>query len=159
MKCPFCNTNENHVLDTRDAADGVAIWRRRQCSDCNGRFTTYERIEESPRKVRKKDDRREDFDRQKIRRGIEKACEKRPVPAEEITRIVDEIERETFERQSPEIASDEIGEMIMERLKQLDDVAYIRFASVYREFKDVTEFMEELKSIRPQDQLPENDRD
>ena len=159
MKCPYCSTNDNHVLDTREAADGVAIWRRRECRDCEGRFTTYERIEESPRKVKKKDDRREDFDRQKIRRGIERACEKRPVPVENITQIVDEIEQETFERNSPEISTAEIGEMIMQRLKQLDDVAYIRFASVYREFKDVTEFMQELESILPEDDLPEDYRD
>lgn len=154
MKCPYCNINDNHVVDTRDASDGVAIWRRRECSECDGRFTTYERVEESPRKVRKKDNGREKFDRQKVRQGIEKACEKRPIHADEITRIVDEIERETFERNSPEISSEEIGEMVMSRLKELDEVAYIRFASVYREFKDLTEFLQELKSILPKDQYP-----
>jgi len=147
MKCPYCKENDNRVIDTRDVSDGIAIWRRRKCSSCDGRFTTYERIEESPRKVKKKDNTREDFSRDKIRAGIERACEKRPVSPEEIQRIVDEIERETLERDAPEITSREIGGMVMNRLKDLDDVAYIRFASVYREFKDVTEFMDELKSI------------
>ncbi len=147
MKCPYCKENDNRVIDTRDVSDGLSIWRRRKCSSCDSRFTTYERIEESPRKVKKKDNTREDFDREKIRNGIDRACEKRPVSPEEVQRIVDEIEREAFERESPEISSREIGDMVMKRLKEVDDVAYIRFASVYREFKDVTEFMDELKSI------------
>ncbi len=147
MKCPFCNENKNRVIDTRDVSDGIAIWRRRRCKSCDGRFTTYERIENSPRKIIKKDNTREDFDRSKIREGIERACEKRPVKSEEIQEIVDDIEQRVFERDTPEIPAREIGEMVMERLKELDDVAYIRFASVYREFKDVSEFMSELRSI------------
>lgn len=148
MQCPFCKENDDRVIDTRSVHEGLAIWRRRTCKNCEGRFTTYERIEDSPRKVVKRDQSREDFDRAKIRDGLETACEKRPVSPDEIQDIVDEIEREVFERESQEISTKEIGRMVMERLRTLDDVAYVRFASVYRDFTDASEFIQELESIR-----------
>ena len=147
MKCPFCGHEEDKVVDSRGSADGDSIRRRRECLGCGKRFTTYEHVEEQPLMVIKKDNRREPFDRHKLLAGLVKACEKRPVSMDDLERLVEEIERELsqhFEREAP---SREIGERIMRRLHALDPVAYVRFASVYREFKDVEQFMRELKDL------------
>ncbi|MBI3083949.1 MAG: transcriptional repressor NrdR [Candidatus Omnitrophica bacterium] len=147
MKCPFCGHQEDKVVDSRSSADGVSIRRRRECLGCGKRFTTYEHVEEQPLMIIKKDGRREPFDRHKLVAGLVKACEKRPVGMDELERLVDELERELsqqFEREAP---SREIGERVMKRLHALDPVAYVRFASVYREFKDVEQFMRELKEL------------
>ncbi|MCR5784671.1 MAG: transcriptional regulator NrdR [Eubacterium sp.] len=147
MKCPFCNSEDTRVIDSRPADDGSSIRRRRMCDECGKRFTTYEKVETIPLIVIKKDQNREQYDRSKIEAGILRACHKRPISAADITKIVDELETEIFNREEKEISSDEIGEEVMLKLKKLDDVAYVRFASVYREFKDVNTFMEELKKI------------
>ena len=147
MKCPFCGYEEDKVVDSRTSTDGSAIRRRRECLKCVKRFTTYEHVEEQPLMVIKKDGRREPFDRHKLLGGLVKACEKRPVSMDDLEHMVDEVERELsqqFEREAP---SREIGERVMKRLHELDPVAYVRFASVYREFKDVEQFMRELKDI------------
>ncbi|MBI4342914.1 MAG: transcriptional repressor NrdR [Candidatus Omnitrophica bacterium] len=147
MKCPFCGHEEDKVVDSRTSSDGVAIRRRRECLRCGKRYTTYEHVEEQPLMVIKKDGRREPFDRHKLLAGLVKACEKRPVSMDDLERLVDELERELsqhFEREAP---SREIGERVMRRLHALDPVAYVRFASVYREFKDVEQFMRELKDL------------
>jgi transcriptional repressor NrdR len=147
MKCPFCGHIEDKVVDSREAREGDMIRRRRACVKCARRFTTYERIDEVPYMVVKKDGSREPFDRQKVLTGILKACEKRPIPMTKIEAIVDAVE--SFVRNSPdrERPSRKIGEVIMRRLKELDKVAYVRFASVYLEFQDVSEFMTELKQL------------
>ncbi len=147
MKCPFCQHADSNVIDSRDSKEGETIRRRRQCASCDKRFTTYERIDELMPVVVKKDGRRESFDRKKIVSGIQKACEKRPVSMEKIEEAVNEIEREIQEMGEKELPSKEIGERIMRALHGLDHVAYVRFASVYREFKDVNQFMEELKGL------------
>ena len=147
MKCPFCSSEDTRVIDSRPAEDGSSIRRRRMCDECGKRFTTYEKVETIPLIVIKKDQNREQYDRSKIEAGILRACHKRPISAADITKIVDELETEIFNREEKEISSDEIGEEVMKKLKKLDDVAYVRFASVYREFKDVNTFMEELKKI------------
>ena len=150
MKCPFCGHEEDKVVDSRASSDGVAIRRRRECLACGKRFTTYEHVEEQPLMVIKKDGRREPFDRHKVLAGLVKACEKRPVGMDDLERLVDELERELsqqFEREAP---SREVGERVMKRLHALDPVAYVRFASVYREFKDVEQFMRELKDLLAQ---------
>ncbi len=147
MKCPFCSSEDTRVIDSRPAEDGSSIRRRRMCDECGKRFTTYEKVETIPLIVIKKDQNREQYDRSKIEAGILRACHKRPISAADITKIVDELETEIFNREEKEISSDEIGEEVMRKLKKLDDVAYVRFASVYREFKDVNTFMEELKKI------------
>ena len=147
MKCPFCNHENTRVIDSRPAEDNNSIRRRRVCDECGKRFTTYEKIETIPLIIIKKDNNRESYDRTKIEGGILRACHKRPVSITEITQIVDDIETEIFSREEKEIPSALIGEMIMDRLKDLDAVAYVRFASVYREFKDVDSFMEEIKRI------------
>jgi len=141
MKCPYCGSIEDRVLDSRSAGDGSSIRRRRECHGCTRRFTTYERIEETPRLVCKKDRTREPFNRHKVLQGLLKACEKRPVPVERLERVVDLIERTIQERGEPEIESREIGEIVVAELKKIDQVAYVRFASVYQEFADVSEFM------------------
>jgi len=147
MKCPYCANSVNKVIDSRLSKDGSAIRRRRECLTCGQRFTTYEFIEEILPQIVKKDGRREPFDRTKIRAGIKKACEKRPISTEQIERIVDNIERMCRELQEKEIPSSTIGEMVMKELHDLDGVAYVRFASVYRQFRDVTDFLEELKDF------------
>ena len=147
MKCPFCANINDKVVDSREGRAGDLIRRRRQCLKCNRRFTTYERIDEVPYMVIKKDGRREKFDRQKILQGLLKACEKRPVPVGKLETIVDEAEAFVSEATERERTSTELGELLMNRLKKLDKVAYVRFASVYLDFKDVKEFMDELKGL------------
>ncbi|HOG17515.1 MAG: Transcriptional repressor NrdR [Syntrophaceae bacterium PtaU1.Bin231] len=147
MKCPFCANGENRVIDSRISKDGSAIRRRRECIACSKRFTTYEFVEEVLPMVVKKDGRRESFDRSKIRTGILKACEKRPISVERIEAVVENVERACQDLQGKEISTTVIGEKIMEELHGLDAVAYVRFASVYREFRDVGDFMEELKDL------------
>ena len=147
MKCPFCNQDNTRVVDSRPADDTTAIRRRRMCDACGKRFTTYEKVETIPLIVIKKDQNREQFDRSKIEAGVLRACHKRPVSAEQIHRLVDDVETEVFNLEEREIPSSVIGEIVMDKLKDLEAVAYVRFASVYREFKDVNTFMDELKKI------------
>ena len=147
MKCPFCNQDNTRVVDSRPADDNTAIRRRRMCDACGKRFTTYEKVETIPLIVIKKDQNREQFDRSKIEAGVLRACHKRPVSAEQIHRLVDDVETEVFNMEEREIPSSVIGEIVMDKLKDLEAVAYVRFASVYREFKDVNTFMDELKKI------------
>lgn len=147
MKCPFCNQDNTWVVDSRPADDNTAIRRRRMCDACGKRFTTYEKVETIPLIVIKKDQNREQFDRSKIEAGVLRACHKRPVSAEQIHRLVDDVETEVFNLEEREIPSSVIGEIVMDKLKDLEAVAYVRFASVYREFKDVNTFMDELKKI------------
>ncbi|MDD7718544.1 MAG: transcriptional regulator NrdR [Eubacteriaceae bacterium] len=147
MKCPFCDNLDTKVIDSRPKEDGHAIRRRRECEVCGKRFTTYEKVEESIIMVVKKDGRREAFDRSKLINGIIKACEKRPVAVADMERVVDEIEREINNEMSKEVESALIGEMLMEALKELDEVAYVRFASVYRQFTDVNTFVKEIEKL------------
>lgn len=147
MKCPFCDALEDKVIDSRMAKEGELIRRRRECLSCKRRFTTYERIEESLPMVVKKDGRREPFDRTKILNGIKKACEKRPISVATIEAVTDRIEKRIQEMGETEVSSRTIGEEVMKELHNLDQVAYVRFASVYREFKDIDQFMEELKAL------------
>ncbi|MDO8462144.1 MAG: transcriptional regulator NrdR [Deltaproteobacteria bacterium] len=147
MKCPFCLDANNRVIDSRLSKEGDIIRRRRECEVCNRRFTTYERVEEFLPLVIKKDGRRESFDRSKLLAGVQKACEKRPISIATIEKIVSGIEQFLQERGEKELPSREIGERIMEELKSVDQIAYVRFASVYREFKDINEFMNELKGL------------
>ena len=147
MKCPFCNHENTRVIDSRPAEDTNSIRRRRVCDECGKRFTTYEKIETIPLIIIKKDNNREAYDRAKIEAGVLRACHKRPVSAAQITSLVDSVENEIFSMEDKEIPSQVIGELLMNKLKDLDPVAYVRFASVYREFKDVNTFVDELKSI------------
>jgi transcriptional repressor NrdR len=147
MKCPYCGFGQDRVVDSRESKEADSIRRRRECESCNRRFTTYERIDEIPYMVVKKDGRRERFDRQKILNGLLRACEKRPVPASKLEAIVDATETFLIEAPERERTTSEVGELIMEHLKGIDTVAYIRFASVYRDFKDVREFKEELEGL------------
>lgn len=147
MKCPFCNDPESKVLDSRMSKEMDTIRRRRECLKCGKRFTTAERLEEGLPLVVKKDDRREVFDRTKILNGLNKACEKRPISITNIEKIVSRIEYNLLEKGEREIKATEIGEMVMDELRKLDEIAYVRFASVYRQFKDINEFMEELKDL------------
>ncbi len=147
MKCPFCNHENTRVIDSRPAEDNNSIRRRRVCDECGKRFTTYEKIETIPLIIIKKDNNREAYDRSKIEAGVLRACHKRPVSAQDITALVDSVETEIFSMEDKEIHSQVIGELLMNKLKDLDAVAYVRFASVYREFKDVNTFVDELKSI------------
>jgi len=147
MKCPFCGHPEDKVVDSRESKEGEAIRRRRECLGCERRFTTYERIDEIPYAVVKKDGRREKFDRQKLLSGLLKACEKRPVSMGKLEHVVNEAEAYVAESPDRERTTSELGEFLMERLKTLDKVAYVRFASVYMDFKDVKEFMNELKDL------------
>lgn len=147
MKCPFCSRDNTRVIDSRPADDNNSIRRRRQCDDCQRRFTTYEKIESIPLVVIKKDNNREPYDRSKIEAGVFRSCHKRPISIDQITSLVDEVENVIFSREDKEIPSYIIGEILMDKLKELDAVAYVRFASVYREFKDVNTFMNELKKI------------
>lgn len=147
MKCPFCSSLNTRVIDSRPAEDNSCIRRRRLCDECGKRFTTYEKIETIPVIVIKKDSIREQYDRSKIEAGVLRACHKRPISVEQIRNLVDEAELEIFNREEKEIPSSVIGEILMDKLKDLDSVAYVRFASVYREFKDVNTFMNELKKM------------
>ena len=147
MKCPFCGHQEDRVVDSRASAEGIAIRRRRECLACSRRFTTYEHIEEHRLMVIKKDGRREPFDRHKLLSGLTRACEKRPIGMEQLERLVDELEQDLSRQFDSEVPSSEIGERVMKRLHELDPVAYVRFASVYREFKDAEQFMREIKDV------------
>ena len=147
MKCTFCSSENTRVIDSRPADDNNSIRRRRMCDECGKRFTTYEKVETIPLIVIKKDNNREQYDRAKIEAGVLRACHKRPISANDINKLIDEVETEIFSREEKEIPSDEIGEIVMDKIKDLDDVAYVRFASVYREFKDVNTFMSELKKM------------
>lgn len=147
MKCPYCNNPNTRVIDSRPSDENNSIRRRRQCDECSRRFTTYEKIETIPLVVIKKDNNREPYDRSKIEAGVFRSCHKRPISVDQINALIDEIETQIFNREEKEVPSHVIGEMVMEKLKDLDPVAYVRFASVYREFKDVNTFMEELKKL------------
>lgn len=147
MKCPYCNYENTRVIDSRPAEDNSSIRRRRVCDVCNKRFTTYEKVEAIPLIIVKKDDNREAYDRSKIETGVLRACHKRPVSADRIDELVDEVEADVLNRGEKEISSRIIGELVMNKLKDLDAVAYVRFASVYREFKDINTFMDELKKV------------
>ncbi len=147
MKCPFCSCSEDRVIDSRSSNEDRSVRRRRECIKCKKRFTTYEYIEEVPLMVIKKDGRREGFDRNKIISGILKACEKRPVSMERVEAVVDKVEKELQKSFDKEVKAQEVGELVMEHLHKLDEVAYVRFASVYRQFKDINHFMKELKDL------------
>ncbi len=147
MKCPACHSDNDRVIDSRTSEDGFAIRRRRECAGCGKRYTTYERIEPSAVKVIKKDGTREPFDRDKIRVGLEKACWKRPVSAEQLEAVVTAVENELERNLEPEVESRYIGELVMQHLRQMDQVAYVRFASVYRQFEDVHDFVSELRPM------------
>ena len=147
MKCPFCGHDNTRVIDSRPAEDNNSIRRRRVCDECDKRFTTYEKIETIPLIIIKKDNNRETYDRSKIEAGVLRACHKRPVSAGQIDKLVEEVETEIFNMEEREISTEDIGEMVMNKLKDMDAVAYVRFASVYREFKDINTFMDELKKV------------
>lgn len=147
MRCPYCNHPESKVIDSRAAGEGLTIRRRRECLACGRRFTTFERIEEEPLIIIKKDGRREPFNRDKIVNGLRKACEKRPLSFEAVEKIANTVEQEIRKRNENEIPSSVVGELIMEKLKEIDEVAYVRFASVYRQFKDLDIFMRELEAL------------
>lgn len=147
MKCPFCNEDNSRVIDSRPIDDNNSIRRRRQCDECKKRFTTYEKVEAIPLIVIKKDLIREPYDRSKIEAGVLRSCHKRPISVDQMSSLVDEIEIAVFNLEEKEIQSNLIGEIVMDKLKNLDPVAYVRFASIYREFKDVNTFMDELKKI------------
>ena len=147
MTCPFCGFKQDRVIDSRESKEGEVIRRRRQCLGCERRFTTYERSDEIPYMVVKKDGRREKFDRQKVLTGLLKACEKRPVPMAKLAEAVDAVEGKLADSTEREVSTTEIGELIMERLRNLDKIAYVRFASVYRDFQDVEAFLNELKHL------------
>ncbi|MGD0565765.1 MAG: transcriptional regulator NrdR [Candidatus Goldiibacteriota bacterium] len=147
MKCPYCGYKKDKVVDSRESRDGEAIRRRRECLKCAKRFTTYEQVEHALPMVIKKDGRRESFDRNKILSGLTKACEKRPISVEKLYEVIDDIEKQLYSRMEKEVASNIIGEMLMEKLAKLDEVAYVRFASVYRQFKDINAFTKELQKF------------
>ncbi len=151
MRCPFCKTDRSRVVDSRSAQEGFVIRRRRECLDCSRRYTTYEKIEETPLRVIKKDGGRAVFERNKILSGLIRACEKRPIALETLEEVTDRIERRINERFEREVSSREIGEMVMDELRTLDHVAFVRFASVYREFTDLSAFETHLKELRAQD--------
>ncbi|KAB2966319.1 MAG: transcriptional repressor NrdR [Thermoanaerobaculia bacterium] len=151
MRCPFCGAVEDRVVDSRESRDSGTVRRRRECLGCNRRYTTYEKVEEVGFKVVKMDGTRQDFDRAKLLKGLEKACEKRPVSPRQLEEIADAAENLLAEREDREISTRELGEFLMERLRVLDQVAYVRFASVYRRFEDVEEFMAELKGLLAKD--------
>lgn len=159
MRCPYCSSLDNRVVDSRIGKEGDSIRRRRECLKCEGRFTTYERVEDILPSVIKKDGRREPFDRMKILSGLKKACEKRPISIEALEKTVDEIEKAIQEKGLKEIPSQIIGEEVMSRLQDLDEVAYVRFASVYRSFKDINEFMKELKEILNAKEVKGNEKE
>lgn len=156
MNCPFCGNSDNHVVDSRDVRDGAEVRRRRECDACSRRFTTYERVDELPVTVVKRDGRRESFDREKLLNGLLRACEKRPVPRRDLVGIVDSVESHIAAKDVREMSTEDIGNWVIERLRGLDQVAYVRFASVYRRFEDVNQFMDELKQLllREEDNSP-----
>jgi len=159
MRCPYCQEEDDRVVNSRSTEGGQAVKRRRECNSCTRRYTTYERVEEKPLKVVKKDGSREEFSRQKLREGLDRACEKRPVSTDAIDSVVSEMEttlREKFEREVP---AEEVGKMVMKKLRELDSVAYIRFASVYRNFKDVTDFAQEAKTVMEEEESGRSDKD
>lgn len=147
LKCPFCSEENTKVIDSRPSLDNSSIRRRRQCEKCMKRFTTYEKVETIPLVVIKKDQNREPYDRSKIEGGVFRACHKRPISTQKITELIDDIENAIFNLELKEVESEVIGEIVMQKLKDLEEVAYVRFASVYREFKDVNTFMDELKKL------------
>ena len=147
MKCPFCGHENTRVIDSRPAEENNSIRRRRVCDECDKRFTTYEKVETIPLIIIKKDDNRETYDRSKIEAGVLRACHKRPISANQINRLVEEVETEIFNMEEKEISSQVVGEIVMNKLKNLEAVAYVRFASVYREFKDINTFMDELSKL------------
>ena len=147
MKCPYCYVPESKVIDSRPADNGMSIKRRRECSSCGRKFNTYEKVEDIPLRVIKKDGSRQSFEKSKVMNGVTRACEKRPVSSEQIENLVNEIEAQVYNKSNKEITTLEIGEMVMDGLKKLDDVAYVRFASVYRQFKDVNTFIDELQKL------------
>ena len=151
MKCPICKTLDSKVVDSRTLMEGAMIRRRRECESCHARFTTYERLERMPWKVIKKDGRREEYDREKILKGITTACEKRPISVSQIEMLVHSIEEELEELSKQEVSTKEIGELVMRKLQELDDIAYVRFASVYRQFKDVSQFLSAVNSLKKED--------
>lgn len=155
MRCPYCEYEDSKVVDSRPTDEGQTIRRRRECISCKKRFTTYERIERLPIVVVKKDGTRQAYDRNKILNGMIRACEKRPVPLSELEKSVDNIEKQIYNSLDKEIKSKDLGELVMVELKELDEVAYVRFASVYRQFKDINSFMEEIKNI--QSEVEDND--
>ncbi|MCM8759037.1 MAG: transcriptional regulator NrdR [Candidatus Omnitrophica bacterium] len=158
MRCPYCGSLQDRVIDSRESENGLQIRRRRECLRCEKRFTTYEEIEETKLIVVKKDGRREKFSREKIFNGIQKACEKRPVSTEQISSIVDEVEQQLKQRFEKEVNSQDIGNIIVDKLRKIDEVAYVRFASVYRQFKDVSEFQKEVEKIKGESDDRENKR-
>jgi transcriptional repressor NrdR len=147
VNCPFCGHSDNRVVDSRDVRDGSEVRRRRECAGCTRRFTTYERVDELPTTVVKRDGRRESFDREKLLNGLLRACEKRPVPRGDLEAVVDAVESVLAAREVREMSTEEIGNTVIEELRRLDQVAYVRFASVYRRFEDVSQFMDELKGL------------
>ena len=147
MKCPYCKTNNDKVIDSRTSGDAFVVRRRRECLECGKRFTTYEKVEETPLRVIKKDNSRDSFDRTKILRGVLKACEKRSVSTDRLEEMVNKIESQLYEMFDKEVSSKFIGRLVMDELKEIDQVAYVRFASVYREFKDINQFLDELKPL------------
>ena len=147
MKCPFCGHENTRVIDSRPAEENNSIRRRRVCDECDKRFTTYEKVETIPLIIIKKDDNRETYDRSKIEAGVLRACHKRPISANQINQLVEEVETDIFNMEEKEISSQVVGEIVMNKLKNLEAVAYVRFASVYREFKDINTFMDELKKV------------
>ncbi len=147
MICPYCGDSSSRVVDSREVREGAEIRRRRECTECSRRFTTYERVDELPVTVVKRDGRRESFDREKLLTGMLRACEKRPVPRRDLLRIVDAVESAIASQEVREMSTEAIGHLVIERLRDLDQVAYVRFASVYRRFEDVNQFMEELKTL------------
>lgn len=159
MNCPFCSYADSRVIDSRPTDEGCVIRRRRECNSCNKRFTTYEKIEEIPLLIIKKSGNREPFDRNKILKGIVRSCEKRPVALSDIEKIVDDIEKNLHNSMKKEIATESIGQIVMDKIKELDEVAYVRFASVYREFKDINTFMSELSKILSEKNVERGDID
>lgn len=157
MKCPFCSANNDRVVDSRESRDGATIRRRRECLTCGRRFTSYEQIEAIPYLVVKSDGRREEFNRSKLLTGLLKACEKRPIPAKNQENIVELIEQQLYRREEREISTGEIGNIVMQELRDLDSVAYVRFASVYRRFEDIGSFVEEIQSLLDRPNEPKDD--
>ncbi len=147
MKCPYCHNNSDKVIDSRETQEGVSIRRRRECTSCGKRFTTYEYIEKVPLMVVKKDGRREPFNREKILNGLMRACQKRPISMERLDQLVSEVESSIQKKFDQEVAAEHVGELVIEKLSQIDEIAYVRFASVYRQFKDVNQFMKELRDV------------
>lgn len=157
MRCPYCKVDDDRVVNSRATGNGVAVKRRRECNQCGRRYTTYERMEETPLRVIKKDGNRENFSRQKLLDGLARACHKRPISTDRLEEVADEIERELNQRFENEVPSEAIGELVMKKLRGLDQVAFIRFASVYREFKDVSDFLEEAEVLEEQREQTEHD--